>query len=293
MSRSWAGSADGTACSPTAGYRGSAPRRLGGSGGVPAAVLLAYQRASERTATTTPGCRLEWSVLAGIGRVESNNGRAGIGITADGTIRPPILGPVLDGSAGTAAISDSDGGRLDGDPVWDRTVGPMQFLPSSWVATRHPRRPGADGIAVITPAIPLTVGRHQVSATLEPTDDYAGRSATQITVDTTAGSVRGRELTFAAGGTGVINARGDGTNGRLDLTVPGLSLDAVHVTAMGISPDDSRVAIAVLDSTGRPLVVTVGTDSEGAQTVSVRSTEAVVVPSTAVAAGRIEVRRSE
>lgn len=33
---------------------------------------------------------------------------------------------------GTAVITDTDGGRLDGDREHDRAVGPMQFLPSVW-----------------------------------------------------------------------------------------------------------------------------------------------------------------
>ena len=58
-------------------------------------------------------------------------------------IRPPTrrpgraadFGPRLDGTiAGTATIADSDGGRIDGDPVWDRAAGPMQFIPTSWQA---------------------------------------------------------------------------------------------------------------------------------------------------------------
>ncbi|WP_224387917.1 hypothetical protein [Pseudonocardia sp. ICBG1293] len=32
-------------------------------------------------------------------------------------------------------MADTDGGRLDGDPVLDRAVGPMQFLPETWRAT--------------------------------------------------------------------------------------------------------------------------------------------------------------
>ena len=34
---------------------------------------------------------------------------------------------------GTAVIRDSDGGKWDGDAMWDRAVGPMQFLPGSWL----------------------------------------------------------------------------------------------------------------------------------------------------------------
>jgi membrane-bound lytic murein transglycosylase B len=35
-----------------------------------------------------------------------------------------------------ATLRDSDGGRLDGDRVNDRAVGPMQFVPSTWAAWR-------------------------------------------------------------------------------------------------------------------------------------------------------------
>lgn len=82
-------------------------------------------------AMTCPG--LPWQVLAGIGKVESDHGRfGGAEIGIDGMVRPPIIGIALDGRAGTAAIRDTDQGRLDGDAVWDRAVGPFQFIPSSW-----------------------------------------------------------------------------------------------------------------------------------------------------------------
>ncbi len=29
-------------------------------------------------------------------------------------------------------IPDTDGGELDGDDEWDRAVGPMQFIPTTW-----------------------------------------------------------------------------------------------------------------------------------------------------------------
>ena len=76
---------------------------------------------------------LPWTVMAGISKVESDHGRfGGAVLQPDGTIRPPIIGIALDGTNGTARIPDTDGGRWDFDPVWDRAVGPFQFIPSSW-----------------------------------------------------------------------------------------------------------------------------------------------------------------
>lgn len=97
---------------------------------LPSAVHQAYLNAERRLAQTQPACRLDWAVLAGIGQVESDHARGG-SLTADGATVEPIVGPALDGN-GFAAIPDSDGGRLDGDPRWDRAVGPMQFLPTTW-----------------------------------------------------------------------------------------------------------------------------------------------------------------
>ncbi|MFY9807706.1 MAG: lytic murein transglycosylase [Pseudonocardiaceae bacterium] len=109
------------------------PNLLDGPLGIPGAVLDAYKFAQRTLAQTQPGCHLSWSILAGIGRIESGHASDGR-VDAYGNTLGPILGPRLDGSPGMAAIPDTDHGQLDGDPVWDRAVGPMQFIPSSWRA---------------------------------------------------------------------------------------------------------------------------------------------------------------
>ena len=99
--------------------------------GIPDVMLDAYQRAARAVAVSQPSCHLPWSVLAAIGLIESGHASQGR-VDASGNTRGPILGPRLDGSSGMAAIPDTDHGMLDGDTVWDRAVGPMQFIPSSW-----------------------------------------------------------------------------------------------------------------------------------------------------------------
>jgi hypothetical protein len=99
--------------------------------GIPGVALDAYRFAQRTLVTARPGCHLSWSLLAGIGRIESNHASDGR-VDAFGNTLGPILGPRLDGSPGVAAIPDTDHGVLDQDTTWDRAVGPMQFIPSSW-----------------------------------------------------------------------------------------------------------------------------------------------------------------
>lgn len=102
--------------------------------GIPQTVLAAYRQAELLSAASNPSCHVPWWLLAGIGRIESGHAQGGR-VDAAGTTRGRILGPVLDGTLpGSAVISDTDGGALDGDPVYDRAVGPMQFLPGTWRA---------------------------------------------------------------------------------------------------------------------------------------------------------------
>ncbi|MBW0119186.1 lytic transglycosylase domain-containing protein [Pseudonocardia abyssalis] len=111
-----------------------------GRTGVPARALQAYGGAELAQRADTPDCRLSWTTLAGIARVESDHGNLGRAtLGADGVPTPRIVGVALDGSDGVREILDTDGGVLDGDTTYDRAVGPLQFLPTTWEAY------GADG----------------------------------------------------------------------------------------------------------------------------------------------------
>jgi hypothetical protein len=104
-----------------------------GQSGIPAAAVNAYVRAEGRLATEDPSCGIRWTLLAAIGRVESNHGRfGGAMLRDDGYPTKPIRGIPLDGRPNVALIGDTDRGRLDGDTRYDRAVGPMQFIPSTW-----------------------------------------------------------------------------------------------------------------------------------------------------------------
>lgn len=101
--------------------------------GIPAAALAAYQRAETVINSADAGCHLSWQLVAAIGRVESDHGRTnGNTLDAQGVAKPGIFGLPLNGADGTSRISDTDAGQYDADSSWDRAVGPMQFIPSTW-----------------------------------------------------------------------------------------------------------------------------------------------------------------
>ncbi|WP_269211148.1 lytic transglycosylase domain-containing protein [Nocardioides sp. cx-169] len=101
--------------------------------GIPSAALAAYMRAETVINSADKACRLPWQLVAAIGRVESNHGRyGGNTLTDDGVATPGIFGVPLNGKKNTAVIRDTDAGLYDQDQAFDRAIGPMQFIPSTW-----------------------------------------------------------------------------------------------------------------------------------------------------------------
>lgn len=106
--------------------------RTAAQSGIPPRALQAYAAGAALANATAPACRIGWNTVAAVGFIETGHGTHGGGqLTASGRPSRPIIGPSLNGD-GFAAIADSDAGALDGDAVWDRAVGPMQFIPGTW-----------------------------------------------------------------------------------------------------------------------------------------------------------------
>jgi murein DD-endopeptidase MepM/ murein hydrolase activator NlpD len=107
----------------------------GGALDIPPTVLSAYLAAEANATSITADCVVDWPVIAGIWKVESGHATHGGGTVSPAGDVTPLYGPTLDGTRpGTAVIPDTDNGVLDGDPTWDRAIGPAQFLPGSWRA---------------------------------------------------------------------------------------------------------------------------------------------------------------
>lgn len=96
---------------------------------IPPVALKAYIHAERLMAASTPGCGVNWNLLAGIGHIESTHAFGGA-TDSSGNALEPIHGPALDGTLpGNEIIVE---GHSGGRTVYARAMGPMQFLPDTW-----------------------------------------------------------------------------------------------------------------------------------------------------------------
>ncbi|GJM38839.1 MAG: hypothetical protein DHS20C19_22060 [Acidimicrobiales bacterium] len=110
-----------------------------GQPGLTPRALDAYLQAEATMAVLKPYCHVSWRTIAAVASVESRHGEYGDGrLDLEGHPAEPIIGIALDGQTvdnfglTTARLTDTDNGEFDGDPHFDRAVGPLQFIPESW-----------------------------------------------------------------------------------------------------------------------------------------------------------------
>ncbi|MCK9871351.1 NlpC/P60 family protein [Nocardiopsis dassonvillei] len=184
--------------------------------GIPETLLDAYQRAAEQVTDHAPDCAgMTWAVLAGVGKVESTHA-AGSTIDPNGDVHSPLItGPTLDGSgAGNnhTPHTDTDQGRWDDDTTYDAAVGPMQFLPSTWVD--HGLDGNGDGLADPHNAYDATLSAAVYLCGPEPVDlsdedDLRAALRRYNAWDTYIDEVAGHIATYTAMGEPAPTRRGD------------------------------------------------------------------------------------
>jgi membrane-bound lytic murein transglycosylase B len=127
-------------------------QQTGTRAGIPVVAVQAYGYAELVVARTMPSCHLTWTTIAAIAKVESSHGSAnGAVLSVDGSVAPAIFGLPLDGKGGRQLIRDTDQGTLDKDPQFDRAMGPLQFIPQTWIATAVGNSVDADSNGVSDP----------------------------------------------------------------------------------------------------------------------------------------------
>jgi cell wall-associated NlpC family hydrolase len=115
------------------------PGTVSSVAGIAPVLLGAYNDAVANVAKPRPNCTgMTWSLLAAIGEVESTQALGSV-IAANGDINPPIYGPLLDGSGvggnTTPVYNTTDAEKqLDGGTTFARAMGPMQFMPATWIS---------------------------------------------------------------------------------------------------------------------------------------------------------------
>lgn len=110
-----------------------------GQTGLTPKALNAYLNAEATMTELAPRCHISWRTIGAVASVESVHGEYGNGrLDIDGRPADPIIGIALNGETvdnfghTTARLTDTDDGEYDGDPNFDRAVGPLQFIPESW-----------------------------------------------------------------------------------------------------------------------------------------------------------------